>query len=183
MRRIRLLALVALSLIALVLGFGQSRPSPQSVEVTSKMIASQPGGKPYVIDLTRNGRTYTVPADMANRVQIRTSKGKTTLTDLMKKLGLASGTYSTGSNFRIGTPSDLRAENFGRTLQARRALRSTRTSLKCGPFVCTCDPDIEGDCDARILYCGGPMVCWVCDGPDCPPEQQGRQWTCACIAR
>jgi len=179
MRRIRLLTLVLVSFMALALVYGQSRQSNQSVEVTSQLIASQPEGKPYVIDLTRKGKTYNVPAEVANRLQIRTAKGKMALTDLMKKLGMTSGKFSPGSTFRIGMQSDMRAVNFGRPLEARRTT-ATGTSLKCGIFVCTCDPDIEGDCVGRTFFCASPMVCSVCDGPDCTPEQTNR-WTCCCI--
>ena len=179
MRRMRLLTLIALSLIALVFGFGQSRKLPQSVEVTSKVILSQPAGKPYVVDLTRNGRIYNVSADVANRIQLRTSKGKMSLTDLMEKLGLTTSKFHASRTFRIGTPSDLSAVNSRRTLEARRT-GSSGMNLKCGPLICTCDPDIEGDCNGRVFFCGTPMVCAVCEDEDCPPEQQHR-WTCVCI--
>lgn len=180
MRRVRLLILVVLSLVALVFVYGQSPQLPQSVKVTRQSIASKPGSKPYVIDSTRNGRTYNVSADVANRIQIRTSNGKMSLSDLMGKLGLTNRKFRADSNFLIGTPSDLRAVNFGRSLEARRA-GGSGMSLKCGVFICECDPDIEGDCNGRIFFCAAlPMVCWVCEGPDCPPEQQHR-WTCSCI--
>lgn len=177
MKRVRLLVFAAAALALLVSVYGQSR---KSVEVTPQTIANQPVGKPYVIDLTRNGKTYTVTASVANRVRLRASNGETAMPDLMKKLGLTDGRFLNGSSFLVGTLSDLRAVNFGRRPATRTALTARAKNLTCGPFLCVCDPDIEGDCFGRKLVCAGPMVCWVCDGPDCSPEQTHR-WTCACI--
>ena len=96
MKRIRLVSVAVLSLIALALVYSQPQ-SPKSVEVTAQTVARQPRGKPYVIDLTRNGKTYTVAADVAIRVRIRTSEGEMTMTDFMSKLGVTSGRFLPGS--------------------------------------------------------------------------------------
>jgi hypothetical protein len=174
MRRTSLIVLTVASLL-LISAFGQSR---KRIEVTAPLIASQ-RGKPYVIDLNRKATTYTVTADVASHVRIRTAGGEMAMTDLMSKLGITDKRFLAGSKFLIGTQSDLRAVKFGRPSVTRPPSTAMAQGITCNPVFCECDPDIEGDCFGRKALCLGPMVCYVCNGPECPPERRYR-WTCVC---
>lgn len=174
MKRVKLVVMSALALTLLVSVYAQSR---RSIEVTNRTIASQ-RGKPYVIDLRRKGTTYTVKADLASQVRIRTADDEIAMNDLMKRLGVTSNRFRTETKFLVGTLSDLRAMHFGRP--TRTSSTATARGLTCGSIVCECDPDVEGDCDARKFFCTGPTLCFPCQGPDCPPELQER-WTCFCF--
>ena len=154
MKHIRLLTIGAVTLALILSAYAQTR---KSIDVTPKMIATQPADKPYVIDLSGDGTTYTVAASVANRVRIRTAKGETELTHTLKELGL------TGSKYLIGTAAGLRAVNFGQRRSPNNsniAARSTR--FGCGlADVCWCNPKSTTDCFAlsraecrdSILYC------------------------------
>lgn len=185
MRQIHLIMVVDMILIALTFAYSQAPQSTsqlakrKSVEVTPQTIANLRAGRPYIIDL-RNGKTYSVAADVASRVRIRTAKDEMAMTKLMTKLGVTSNRFLTGSKLLIGTLSDLRAGNFGRPLATRPSSTATAKSLTCDGIFCRCDPDIEGDCFGRKIACASPMICGVCDGPECTPEQRHR-WTCWCV--
>lgn len=178
MKRICFVALYGLILSALA--YSQTPLRKQPVQVTSQTLTRQPARTPYVIDLTRKGRTYSVAADVTNRVRIRTANGEMALTDLMGKLEVTSKKFLTSSKFLIGTLSDLRDINFDRPPVTRPSATAAAKGLTCNAILCECDPDIEGDCFGRRIVClGGVMFCFPCDGPECPPERRGR-WTCIC---
>lgn len=184
MKRMHLVVVIALTMITLIFAYGQSPQSTsqsrKSVEVTTQTLTRQRPGKPYILDLSHKGKTYSVSADVASRVRIRTAKGEMAMTELMSKLGVTTGRFLAGSKFLIGTQSDLRAINFGRPPTTRRPATATPI-INCSPDFCYCDPDIPGDCDGSKLLCDdGKMFCYVCDGPDCSPEQRGR-WRCLCL--
>lgn len=163
MKRIRLVSVAALSLIALTLVHSQPQ-SPKSVVVTTQTIARQPRGKPYVIDLTRNGRTYTVTASVANRVRIRTPNGEIALSDVVRKLEI------TSSKFQIGTASDLRAINFGFPPSGTFSTATAR-NFNCGVLFCECNG--FGDCIALSLECGSVFLCY----------EKGGKSHCFCFKR
>jgi hypothetical protein len=154
MKDIRLLTIGMVTLPLIVSAYAQTR---KSIDVTPKMIATQPAEKPYVIDLSGDGTTYTVAASVANRVRIRTAKGEMELTDALKELGLA------GSKYLIGTAKGLRAVNFGRRRSPNNSNIAARsTGYSCAPETfCTCNPNSTTDCftlsraECRdsILYC------------------------------
>lgn len=155
MKLIGLLTIGAVALPLILSAYAQTR---KSIEVTPQMIAAQPGDKPYVIDLSGDGTTYTVAASVAKRVRIRTAKGETGLTDALKEVG-----GLTGSKYLIGTAKGLRAVNFGRRRSPNNsniAARSTGYSCDHETF-CTCNPTSTSDCfelsraECRdsILYC------------------------------
>jgi hypothetical protein len=149
------------------------------VQITPQTLARQPAGKPYVIDLARKGKIYAVTADVASRVRIHTADGEIGIIDLMKKTG--DNKVLSGSKLLLGSFDDLRASNFGRPLTTRTSTSVRAQNLNCGPVICECDPDVEGDCDGRKYFCASlPMVCYQCDGPACSPSERNR-WTCFCI--
>ena len=184
MKRTHLVAVAALTLTALILASAQSRNpvevKTKTIEVTTEKIAGQARGKSYVMDLTRKGKTYSVVSDVTSRVRIRTAKGEMAMTDLMSKLGVTSGSFLPGTKFLIGTQRDLTEVNFGRPLATGTSAVAAGNSLTCGPLICKCDPDIEGDCDGRKFFCKGPTMCFPCTGPDCPQSRKER-WTCYCF--
>ena len=137
----------------------------KKVQVTAATIASQPAGKPYVIDLTRNGTVYDMAAGFDySRVRVRTPRGEMPLSALVKKPGLTAG-----SKFLLGTASDLRAQNFGfpggGTLQDPGGGGGTSPKITCDPAtqpnsLCTCHGFSE--CLLMVLdkVCAGPMTCF-----------------------
>jgi len=178
MKRMQFATVIGLTLITLIFASAQQ---PRSVQVTTQTLARQSRGRPYVIDLTRKGMTYTVAASVAGRVRIHTPKGDMVMTELLSKLGVTRGRFLAGTKFLVGTFGDLSAKNFGRPLATRMSATARSNGLTCGPDICSCNPDIDGDCDERKLLCDGPMVCYRCDGPDCPPAERERGFTCICM--
>ena len=102
MKRISLIIVTTLTLALLV--FAQSR-TPQlgtvkKVEVTAQTIASQPTGKPFVLDLTRRGTIYNLAAGIDySRLRVRTAGGDLGVSDTVKKMGSISGKLSYPSEF------------------------------------------------------------------------------------
>jgi hypothetical protein len=178
-KRKHVTAAIGLIFFVLVFCYSQAPVRKQSVQVTTQSLERLPAGKPYIVDLTRTGKTYTVSTDAVRRIRIRTAKGETDMNDLISKL-VPGNRLLPASKLLVGTQSDLHASNFGRPLVTRTPSLAAANSLTCGILICECDPDIEGDCFGRKIVCAAPMVCYTCDGPDCPPERQHR-WTCACI--
>lgn len=110
MKRKRLIMLVVLALVALLVTAYSRTPQAgaiQKVDVTARTLASQPAGQPYVLDITRSGTVYVVAAEVASRVRVRTFKGEMAVSDLARELNL------TGSQFLLGTTSDLSSRDFG----------------------------------------------------------------------
>jgi hypothetical protein len=157
MKRIHLIAVAGVISITLIFASAQPR---KSIEVTSQTLARQPRSKPYVMDLTRKGKTYKVDANIVSRVRIRTSQGETALSDLMKKLEV------TSTKVLIGSASDLRALNFG-VPPNRTSPTAMATNFKCDPVLPVCECDGFGDCIALSFQCD-VMLCPTCEGRNCP---------------
>jgi hypothetical protein len=151
MKRTSLIILAVLVLVLLVSGYGQTPRSGTNkpVEVSAQTIGSQRAGTPYLIDLTRKGKTYMVATAVASRVRVRNARGESAMSDLVRKIGLS------GSKFLIGTATDLRDVGFGFPPGRTR----TGTGIKCTGYQCTCDDG--SDCDKLAGACasGTGIVC------------------------
>ncbi len=111
----------------------------KKVQVTAETLA----GKPYVIDLTRDGKSYEVTAGIDySLVRVRTATGEVALSDMVKARGGA------GKKFLLGTLNDLSAQNFG---------------FPGG----TSEPPDRGTSEADrhdVSSPGSPMFAWTCKG-------------------
>jgi hypothetical protein len=171
MKRIYFVGMCGLVLAAFAYSQAPIRKPP--IKVTTQALVRQPATKPYVIDLTRNGQTYAVSADVASRVRIRTQKGTTAITDLLKKLKV------TSDKFVVGRLADFLPPHF--TGRPGSRMSSTTTAFNCDGDVCTCNPIAPNDCWQMGFDCDAPMVCVnPCEGPECAPEQANRLLYCWC---
>ncbi len=131
--------MIATSLLLLVFANASAQRKVARVQVKSDAVTALPSGKPYVIDLTRGWKVYSVPASVdRNRVRIRTRTGEVALGNIVKKMGI-SGVVT------VGTLSDMRTLNF------TRASGGGGLSYDCTTNVefCTCDG--FNDCLKLIL--------------------------------
>ena len=136
MKRIGII--IAMASALLVSAYSQTPQSGtvKKVQVTAQTIASQPAGKPLVIDLTRRGTVHEVAEGIdQSRVRVRTSTGEMALSELLRKFGKP----ITGSFF-LGSIDDLSAINFGfpggdKTQPPRGGV----TPVKCEDGVCQCN--------------------------------------------
>ena len=90
MKRISLLVVAAITLAMLTATYSQTPPSAKlrKVKVTPRTIASQPAGKPLVIDLTHTGTIYALAAGIdCSRVRLRTLSGEKVMCSVVKQLG------------------------------------------------------------------------------------------------
>src|SRR6267378_804670 len=79
---------VAIALLAVSLAIGQKEPVVKRVEVTARMIASQPAKTDYVLDVTGGDKIYHIAADVDyNRIRLRSAQNSVNLGDLIKKSG------------------------------------------------------------------------------------------------
>jgi hypothetical protein len=133
----------------------QKEKPVKQVQVTAQTIASQPAGKPYVIDLTRNGTIYTLDVGIDySRVRVRTPKGEMVLSDAIKKVSLKQP--QTGGKLLLGSLSDLRDP---------RPDGGTIERIDCdGAATCSCKG--FSDC-LRLVLLGCCRVDLDCSGDGC----------------
>src|SRR5207302_10278114 len=75
MNRIAIAALLLLP--SLIFSLSAAQEEIKRIQVTAQVIANQPPGKPYVLDLSRNGTIYEVSAGVdLNRLRVRTSQSE-----------------------------------------------------------------------------------------------------------
>lgn len=174
MKRKSLITLVALALVTLLITAYSRTPQTEAVKkvsVTAKTIASQPAGKPLVLDLTKRGTVYEIDANVNySQVRIRAAIGER---QLSRKAG------ATGK-FLVGHGDDLSAINFG---------------FSGGGTLPPLDPKpTEAKCDKNTCYCVGPKDCkdlnkakwcwaelWACGKGD-GNNNTTNQWGCFCVA-
>ena len=138
--------------------------TPQTVQVTTQTLASQPAGTAYVIDLTRIGTLYNIAAGLNHSVvRVRTSTGEIPLSDLARGLG-------TTGPVLVGMFDDLRSKNFGFP-------SGTSTPPESDPVAAQCD---EASC-----FCEGYRDCNDLDRSGrCRKDGWGcSQGTCVCITK
>ena len=161
---------LAISLILLLLGLNfSSSATPQKeitrVQVTAQAMTSQPPGKPYVLDLSRNGTIYELFAGIdPGRLRVRTSLGEVAFSGIIRN---ASGT---GRSF-LGRASDMRTE-----ILEPGARKIGPSGGKTAGFV-NCAAGKKADC-----HCVGWRDCiglavtkvgcdyWSCSFPDAPAD-------------
>ena len=175
MKRISLSMLVALTLVLLASAYSRATHSGtiKKETVTAQTVASQPAGKPYVLDLTRKGIVYEVATGIDySRAVVRTSTGEQPMSALARKLGL------TGS-FLLGTWRDLSAIDFGFSPGSGtlNPPDGGPTAAKCDTLVCTCNG--RQDCSdlSKSGKCGETAACGVGKG-----GKPGK-WGCTCTKR
>jgi hypothetical protein len=148
---------LALALALLVSARSQTPPSGtiKQVEVTSQTITSQPAGKSYLIDLTRNGTIYNVATSMDySRVRVRTAAGEVALSEVAKQIG------NTGGKLLIGTVSDMRARNpspaggaAGTRGVVAQPYTCTNSACKCTGFSDCLLMDLDNICKKGTQIC------------------------------
>lgn len=163
----RIILAVALSALALSCTPAKEK-GIERVQVTSQAIASQPGGKPYVIELTRDGSVYNVAADIDySRVIVRTSAGEEPMSEVVKRLAIA------GTQFLVGSASDLDSLDFG---FPPGDTSPPVSEAKCNGLVCGCTG--AKDCkDLKKKYSGAKFYCGEA------PAQSGSDSTMASYGR
>jgi hypothetical protein len=172
MKRISVSILAVLILSLLVSAYSRTTQSGniRKEAVTAQTVASQPAGKPYVMDLTRKGTVYEVATGVDfSRAQVRTSTGEQQMSALVKKLGLT-------GKFLFGTLQNLSGMDFGFPTGTLDPPDRT-TAAKCDSLVCTCNG--RQDCSdlSKSGKCGETAACGVGKG--------GRpgKWGCTCTKR
>ena len=138
--------------------------APRQVEVTAKIIATQPQGKAYTLDLTRPGTIYKLAADVDyNRIDVHTLKGNRTMAELLKKAG-----KSFSGELRIGMTGDIHNLIVGQHRLSRGGL-----NYHCEGLVCVCNSDD----DCNDLFTSG-----VCGPIGMCVERQGKLISCSCLS-
>ena len=172
MKRISLSIGVMLLLAVLVSAYSRAIQSGivKKENVTAQTLASQPAGKPYVLDLTRKGIVYEVAAGIDySRASVRTSTGEQAMSDLARKLGLT-------GKFLLGTWQNLSGLDFGFPPGTLTPPDGT-SAAKCDTLVCTCNG--RQDCSdlSKSGKCGETAACGVGKG-----GKPGK-WGCTCTKR
>jgi hypothetical protein len=172
MKRISLIILGGLALVLLVSAYGQRQQSGpvKTVQVTAQAVASQPAGKTFSLDLTRNGKIYEIPEGVDyGRLEVRTSGGKLALSALVRKPGVT-------GKLLLGTYDDLSTIDFGFPPGGGPVQPGSGPSeVKCYGSVCSC---ISGT-DCRDLAKTGKCVRgggWTC-------AQYNGHYTCWCAVK
>ena len=165
------------ALLAVSLAIGQKEPAVKQVEVTARMIASQPAKTDYVLDVTGGDKIYHLAADVDyNRIRLRSAQSSVNLGDLIKKSGedLHGKAIDAGSlSAAVRAGWNLKKNIKRRTPAANASSRSGGgPNFTCGDFVCVC----HGDDDCNYLFttnsCGPFAVCFT----------SGGRVTCFCSA-
>lgn len=173
MKRISVSIFAVLILTLLVSAYSRATQSGtiKKETVTAQTVASQPVGKPYILDLTRKGIVYEVATGVDySRASVRTATGEQPMSALVKKLGLT-------GKFLLGTWRDLSAMDFGIPPGTLDPPDSGPTAAKCDSLVCTCNG--RQDCSdlSKSGKCGETAACGVGKG-----GKPGR-WGCTCTKR
>lgn len=177
MKRIRLSMGVMMLLVLLVSAYSRVTQSGtiKKETVTAQTIASQPAGKPYVIDLTRKGTDYEVAANVASQVRIRSAKGEIALSDLIREMEL------TGSMFL------LTASPGGGTITPPNVV--SRATQNGNGTLAACKGASTGkDCTdlTNSGLCSGMLVCGTLGsgwGKGKDGVQYGGQKGCGCTTK
>src|SRR5262245_41976274 len=126
------ICVTVLAVVAMVLPLGMYAAADQSRDITAQTLAAQPADKPYTLDLTTGG-VYTVSADVASRVRVKTATGDATVSDLAKRLGV--------------TGSTLEILSFRGPTSIPTNLPPTVSMAQCGKTSCSCVGSMTGkDC-------------------------------------
>jgi len=160
---------LTIALMAVGLVIGQKEPVVKEVEVTAKMITSQPAKTDYVLDVTGGDKIYHVAAGVDyNRIRLRSGQSSVNLGDLIN----TSGEDLHGEDFAAGSLGaavkagwNLKKNVKKRTPAANAGLRSGGgPNFTCGVSVCVC----HGDDDCNHLFttdsCGPYAVCFTSGG-------------------
>jgi hypothetical protein len=163
------------SFLALALGCATSQKNePVRVRLTPEVLAGQPPDTAYVIDLTRDGTVYEVPADIDYaRARVRTSKSEMPLSDAVKRLQLE------GSAFLVGSADDLGRLNFGFPPGDTPPPPSDGVSeAQCNGIICGCSG--KKDCGDLGKATGGNLFCGKMPANDTSntPGRTPGTWGC-----
>lgn len=135
MKRISICILVILTLALLV--YAQSQiPSGtiKRVEVTAQTIASQPAGKPFVLDLTNRGTIYTLAAGIDHsRLRVRIAGSEVAVSDTIKRMG-----SSSSSKLFLGTLDDMSGQNFFFPTVGGSKTAAATQQYECSSGACAC---------------------------------------------
>jgi hypothetical protein len=167
MKHMSLICAASLTLALLITAYSQSG-AVKKVQVTTQTLASQPAGKPFVIDLAKGGTVYEIDANVnTSQVNVRTASGEQSLS----KYGKAGIT----GNFLLGKANDLSTLNFG------FPSGGSYTPPDGGGMQAQCSPQVGvckcvGPADCKNLNATG--VCansgWVCG-------KMSGKWGCFCV--
>jgi len=165
------------ALLAVSFAIGQKEPVVKQVEVTARMIASQPAKTDYVLDVTGGDKLYHLAADVDyNRIRLRSGQSSVNLGDLIKKSGedLHGEAVDAGTLGAVVKAGWNAKKNIRKRTPAANAISRPGGGLNftCGDFVCVC----HGDDDCNHLFstnsCGPFAVCFT----------SGGRVTCFCSA-
>jgi hypothetical protein len=176
MKRNSLIILVALALMALLISTYSQTPSARAVkkiQVTSQTLASLQAGKPYVVDLSRNGTVYNVASGVDySRIQVRNAAGKVmTLSELINKAGSKAKKPSAGQPLVLGTVKNLRVT---KAIPGRSPASRGSRIIACEGAICACTG--YDDCIDMLGengVCGSDAIAWCNDSNESP--------VCICI--
>jgi hypothetical protein len=141
-------ALLALLLLAGV-SVAQKKVAIKEIKVSAASVRGLPARKSYAADLTRKDAYYTFAAGTdLSRVQVHTSKGNMSLTELLGKANRA-----TTGVLRIGATTVIHGQGMGHLPAGGTAL------VNCEGLLCTCTGD--EDCNDMFLNhgCGDIAGC------------------------
>jgi hypothetical protein len=171
------------TLTLLVLAFGFSFTAAQQnrvrqIDVTPQTIASQPAGKPYILDLSRGGTVYDIAKGVDfSRIRIRSSQGDLSMSDAIQE-------RQGSGRMVLGMVNDIRSQ----ILEPGSRKVSTGGSGSPASFV-NCDAGINPRCrctgwrDCIGLAVGKPSCdLWSCSFPD-PPADPIPYCTCSATKR
>jgi hypothetical protein len=155
-RSVLLIVFLASAVTILAQQKPQEKAEIKQVPITAEAVSKKTAEKPYTLDLTRNGKVYSLAKGVDyERVKVHTVKGDMTVAELIKKSG-----KNVSGPIRLGTTSDIRAQGFN----LHRG--GGGLNYDCGDLACVC----QGDDDCNDLFtsnkCGPIAVCYP-DGCIC----------------
>jgi hypothetical protein len=169
---------IVFTLVSVALAFAYSRTSqagmPQTggvkkAQVTAQTIASQPAGKPYVLDFTRAGTVYEIASGLDySRVRVRTATGEQSLSELARK-------FRASGKFLLGSAKDLSAIDFGFPNESVFDPPGVVAEAKCEGALCTCTGKKDCKDMAKANWCKeGSTACGKGYGAS------SAKWGCIC---
>lgn len=170
----RISMVIALALAALVFAYSQTARAvpPQAgagtkIQVTSQTLTSQPAGKPYVIDTSSTGKVFEIAAGIDySRVQVRTARGVTSLSDLVRKFGVT-------GKFLLGSANALNAIGFGFSDNRVNVPPGVVVAeVKCKGGVCSCEWGRDCNDMLKGKLCDDRP--WICS------KDTNGKFTCSC---